>query len=395
MKRAVNLTLFLTISNYTYSSFNRGGMAERLNAAVLKTVKPKGFVGSNPTPSATYDPSSKGELMDPSKQEKPMYEAWLFWTITNTCNLECDYCNASHPREILKKLCYLGFLNSIKIIATNLHSLFQRSREEGFAAIYQETKAKLKPKAAGKIDIPSLIKTLNDTKKIFKISFTGGEPFVVPNFIELCKALTQKHCIGMFTNLTSSKIKKFANEVDPQKVSHIRASLHIKELEKSNLLNRYIENFIWLKSKGFKISTSVVAHPSLGREVGEHRLYFKEKGVDLCFVPFRGRYRGKQYPKAYTEQELKIFGLEAGEMFYQKGKLCNAGYNVGVVFPSGDAQSCFSLDHGLGNVFKKIEFKKSLVRCPFKYCSCPLNRYEPDLFRRACQENSLKSDLSS
>ena len=31
----------------------RGGVAEWLNATVLKTVDPQGFVGSNPTPSAT------------------------------------------------------------------------------------------------------------------------------------------------------------------------------------------------------------------------------------------------------------------------------------------------------------------------------------------------------
>ena len=30
----------------------RGGVAEWLNATVLKTVDPQGFVGSNPTPSA-------------------------------------------------------------------------------------------------------------------------------------------------------------------------------------------------------------------------------------------------------------------------------------------------------------------------------------------------------
>ena len=30
-----------------------GGVAERTNAAVLKTADPKGFVGSNPTPSAS------------------------------------------------------------------------------------------------------------------------------------------------------------------------------------------------------------------------------------------------------------------------------------------------------------------------------------------------------
>ena len=31
-----------------------GGVAERTNAAVLKTADPQGFVGSNPTPSASF-----------------------------------------------------------------------------------------------------------------------------------------------------------------------------------------------------------------------------------------------------------------------------------------------------------------------------------------------------
>jgi hypothetical protein len=34
-----------------------GGVAERLNAAVLKTAEPKGSVGSNPTPSASLKTS--------------------------------------------------------------------------------------------------------------------------------------------------------------------------------------------------------------------------------------------------------------------------------------------------------------------------------------------------
>ena len=33
---------------------NQGGVAERFKAAVLKTAVPRGTVGSNPTPSATF-----------------------------------------------------------------------------------------------------------------------------------------------------------------------------------------------------------------------------------------------------------------------------------------------------------------------------------------------------
>ena len=44
-----------------------GGVAERLKAAVLKTVKCQSFVGSNPTSSATATP--RGEVHE-----------WLKWT---------------------------------------------------------------------------------------------------------------------------------------------------------------------------------------------------------------------------------------------------------------------------------------------------------------------------
>ena len=39
-----------------------GGMAEWLKAAVLKTVFPKGNVGSNPTPSAKFCGAKFGEI---------------------------------------------------------------------------------------------------------------------------------------------------------------------------------------------------------------------------------------------------------------------------------------------------------------------------------------------
>jgi PAS domain S-box-containing protein len=49
-----------------------GGMAERLNAPVLKTGNPKGFVGSNPTPSAT------GVFVMPAALPPPKIEKKLF-----------------------------------------------------------------------------------------------------------------------------------------------------------------------------------------------------------------------------------------------------------------------------------------------------------------------------
>jgi MoaA/NifB/PqqE/SkfB family radical SAM enzyme len=330
-----------------------------------------------------------------NKKKAIPYDAWLFWTVTNACNLNCTYCNASNPKKIIKKFYDLGFLNSAKIVTVNLGKLLEQSFQKGLFRVYQETKAKLALNARKAIDISALIRTLDATQKIFKISFTGGEPFLVPNFIDACRAITEKNYITIFSNLTSPDIKTFSDTIDPRNVLEICGSLHIKELERRRLLERYIENFTLLKEKGFNVSAHVVAYPTLIGEIEKYRSYFKEKGIDITFVPFRGRYRWKQYPKSYTEQEIERFGFGASQnspadimsCFYRKGRLCNAGYNVGVVFPSGNAQTCFLIGQSIGNVFTDIAFNKNLIKCPFKYCSCPLNIYDPSLFEKACHEN--------
>jgi len=333
--------------------------------------------------------------MDDHQQRKIIYDVWLIWTITNTCNLNCTYCNASDPGRIIKKFYDLGFLNSTKIIGVNLGKFIGQMVKQGPLSAFKETKAKLTHTISAEIDIPALMRTLDASKKVFKITFTGGEPFLVPNFIDVCKAITKKHYIALFSNLTSPDIKTFSDTIDPRNVLEIYGSLHIQELERRRLLERYIENFTLLREKGFNVSAQAVAYPDLAGDVEKYRLYFQERGIDIAFVPFRGRYRWKQYPKSYTEQEIERFGFGASQnspadimsCFYRKGRLCNAGYNVGVVFPSGNAQTCFLIGQSIGNVFTDIAFNKNLIKCPFKYCSCPLNIYDPSLFEKACHEN--------
>lgn len=337
------------------------------------------------------------KFMDNKKEEETTYDAWLFWTITNACNLNCTYCNASDPRKIIKKFYYLGFLNSTKLVIVNLGELIEQIAKKGLVSVFEKTKAKLTYKTSANINVPALMRALDASQKTFKISLTGGEPFLVPNFIEVCRAITKKHYITLFSNLTSSEIKAFSETIDPRQVLEICGSLHIKELERRRLLERYIENFTLLREKGFNVKAQVVAYPDILSKVEKYRLYFKKKGVSIEFLPFRGRYRWKQYPKSYTEQEIEIFGFGTSQnshtdiikCFYQRGKICNAGYNVGVAFPSGDIQTCFLIGQSLGNVFTKIEFKKNLIKCPFKYCSCPLNIYDLYLFKKALRKNKL------
>ena len=80
------------------------------------------------------------------------------------------------------------------------------------------------------IKIKNLISTINSTAKTFRISFTGGEPTLIPNFVEACRAITQKHYISFNSNLISKNIKRFIEEIEPERVLHIHASFHYDEL---------------------------------------------------------------------------------------------------------------------------------------------------------------------
>lgn len=280
--------------------------------------------------------------------ETKKYDAWLHWSVTNRCNLRCNYCISGYPKERNAEL-----------------------RE---------------------INIPALLGALKRANKVFKIGLTGGgEPFLVPNLIEACEAITERHYILLLTNLTSPRVKEFARRINPENVLRIRASVHIKELERGKLADTYTANFLLLKERGFDVRAAVVAYPSLTDEADQYKRFFRQKGIDLEFGPFLGEFRGKKYPASYPERELKTFGFgESKESilarYCQYGKICNAGYNAGVVDPQGNIHSCYLIRDKIGNIYDNISFKEQQVVCPFKTCYCPFNEFDPYLFRKSMEE---------
>jgi len=285
-------------------------------------------------------------------------DVWLNWHIASKCNLDCVYCFRNIAKQKSKKA-----LPSPPVFL----------------------------KKAVFIKIPALIKTLDKTKKIFRIGFTGdGEPFLVPNIIKACIQITKRHFISFTTNLTTSNIKEFAEKINPEKVLVIAAAAHIKELERLNLLDRYVNNFIICQKKGFHIVAVEVAYPPLFNEVEKYRQFFREKGITIKFTPFEGVYKGKSYPSSYTPEEFRVFNLDPSliKQFHQQGKLCNAGYNVGVVSSIGIIRPCHQIHEEIGDIYNNIEFKDELVTCLFSFCGCPLKIWDSYLFERAIYETN-------
>ena len=278
--------------------------------------------------------------------------AWLHWTLTNRCNLNCEYCSN------------LSVKNTGRI---------------------------------SKINIPKLTESLDKTNRVYKIGFTGGgEPFLIPNLVEACRELTKKHYILLLTNLTLSKTKEFAKKINPEKVLNIIASAHIKELEKRGLLAVYIHNFLLLKQKGFSIETRAVAHPSLLKDAAKYRQLFEKKGIKLKFSPLSIHKNNKKHPYKYSKEEIETFDLknsdyECRKDYYKPAGICNAGYNTAVVDPKGNIYICDSIKIKVGNIYDKINFRENLIICPLKFCRCPIHHYDSSLYRKAL-ENKIEPD---
>lgn len=279
------------------------------------------------------------------RNENQKYDAWLHWDVTKRCNLDCEYC---------------------------------------FGKI-TDTSIKVHP-----IEIEKLISTLDNTGRTFRISFTGGEPALIPNFVTACQGITEKHYISFNTNLISKNIKQFALEINPERVLHIHASFHYDELVDKNLMNRFIENNNLLKVNGFNIFAEAVAYPKLKNKFYAVTKFAKENSIKLTFAPFYGIYNEQTYPESYSHEDLELFGISENEIscFAQKGELCNAGYNVAVVFSNGNVYPCHQIKTKIGNIYNGIDFSTELVKCPSKKCGCPLNKYDEYLFENGINSKS-------
>lgn len=271
------------------------------------------------------------------------YDIGLHWIPTLHCNFNCFYCNE-------KKSSQLNHIN-----------------------------------------IPALMQNIDNCDKTFKFTFTGGgEPFLVPNIVEACLEITKNNYIAFTTNGISNKLKHIAQRIDPENIDFIVASLHITEIEKHDLLSRYIDNFIACRAAGISIKTHVVAHPSFINLLKKYKNIFDDKNILIYFTPFIGKYDNKIYPQEYTESELNYFSLvnTDNNIYSQKSILCNAGYNTGVIWDNGDVHTCYSKNEYLGNIYTKINFKNLLTNCSSDFCRCPLNKHDQILYDQALEQTN-------
>jgi MoaA/NifB/PqqE/SkfB family radical SAM enzyme len=330
------------------------------------------------------------------------YDAYIQWNVNYRCNLKCDYCLQDFPnrfedRDFLLVQEKHPYFSRIQYLWSNIRIICERISQLGIRLTLKEIYRRLlhKPKKEECINVEALLKTLDETNLVFRINILGGEAFILPNIVEACERISEKHFLSFNTNLITPKFREFINRADPSRIVHINASLHFKELEKHRLTDRYIDNFLLCQKKGISITAAAVAHPSFYPEVDGYREIFAKKGIKIKFDRYIGFYNGKLYPESYTPEELEKFGLTDDpfmEMYRSsKGKLCNAGYNAAVASASGNVFLCPHVYKKLGNMYEKIQFEKTMIKCPVEHCLCPINLHDEGVFQKAIEQNQKVS----
>ena len=267
----------------------------------------------------------------------------LMWNMTRKCNFRCSYCYFPHDASPVTET--LPVERILELLDAN--------------------------------PPPEVGQTLDGSPcaKAWVVGLTGGEPLLYPGFIDICLALTRKHCIGLDSNLSvSSKVREFAERIDPARVAYIYASLHIEERERVKGVDAFIANVVLLQERGFKVIVNSVLHPTLVDRFPADREYFARRGVEIIPRPFKGEYDGRRYPEAYGPEVRAIFAAhpQAGEkMVYNfKGVPCYGGMTFTRLEPDGTVLRCSGDKTRMGNVLESVRLNTEPLPCNVTRCPC-------------------------
>ncbi len=236
--------------------------------------------------------------------------------------------------------------------------------------------------ACGRYSPRHIAQGFDRTGQSWGITMTGGEPFLYPDFVQLCQELTRNHFLSIFTNLSTANALQFAQAVDPGRVFAIYASLHITERERYGRLDQFIAYVLHFQKKGFKVRVDYVAYPPLFERLERDFKMLAARGVEhVSLQAFQGIYRSRLYPSAYNRQERGVFrristddkelDLIAGTRSFF-GQPCRSGQGFFYMNIGGEMKRCAATARSYGNFFAgRYGLDKRPRPCPYPRCLCP------------------------
>jgi MoaA/NifB/PqqE/SkfB family radical SAM enzyme len=232
--------------------------------------------------------------------------------------------------------------------------------------------------AVGRLSPQQIFQAFKNTGRDWHLFIAGGEPFLYPNFIELINLLKPNNPIQISTNLYNKNVTAFAEQVTPENIIVINASLHILHHNDTSL-KKFLKNYHLFLDMGFDILVSYVTYPPLFKRIRQDFEFLKEEGVKYALpLTYKGVYEGKQYPGNYTYEQIKTISdiyQEPLELlvtldkmdFYNK--MCIAGKNYFYMDLHGDVTRCVTIREPYGNLYDGT-FKPNDVATPCTVHAC-------------------------
>lgn len=218
------------------------------------------------------------------------------------------------------------------------------------------------------------VKALNRLKSRpdLPITFSGGEPFLHPDFIYILNNLKTDLKIDILTNLNwgEAGIQKFIREVNPERIKRdapyasIRVSYHPEQMGDGAKL---VESVKKLQDAGFSIGIWSVLYPNPEQLSAINQMQFlcKKHGIDFRLKEYTGRYKGELYGN---------YSKYPGAIFNNDLKKCQCKTSELLIGPNGNVYKChrdtFNEEFPLGNITAP-DFKiESKYRECSKYGEC-------------------------
>lgn len=210
------------------------------------------------------------------------------------------------------------------------------------------------------------------------IDITGGEPGLFSSLIEVIERLEPDKRCAITTNGTLDA-RMLSDRVQPSKCVLVTMSYHPSA---GGNFERFLNNALFLRHRGFKVSVNYVAHPGQMWLIPTLTAAFRERGIPFHVDPF---WQGPQPFYTYTEAENAFLSAHVAPdrtNVYEKASgryMCTAGSGYFVVIPNGEAYTCLSKgrdpENFLGNIFdEKFALLDRPIFCETKVClNCDLD----------------------
>lgn len=202
------------------------------------------------------------------------------------------------------------------------------------------------------------------------ITFSGGEPLIHRNFVDIMNNLKADLNIDVLTNLYPNskahkdKIERFLEEVNPKRLKRdspyasIRVSYHPEQMNAEVL----IENVKRFQKKGFSIGIWAVLYPSTKQLSAINQMQFqcKNSGIEFRLKEFTGVYRGEIYGD-YSKYDESAF--------QERTRNCLCKTSELLIGPNANVYRChrdlYAEENPIGNVLNP-DFK---IEDKFHFCN--------------------------